>query len=554
MRKTMVLIGVFLILFLSSYAEDIAKSSVKKVVLFSDQAQVTRQALVKVKRGVNKIFLESTAFNVDENSLMAEVEGEGEILGVQFTTVPLKEPSQENIKNIEERIKSLEREKRSLYSNIEVLDKKKQFLNSLIDFSNSQLPKEIVTNFPKTEDLRNILQFLGSSYEEINTKKQSLEEKIEDLDRDIEVLRQQLASLAGSKTKIKRVIEVLFASKREQQINIEVSYIVRRAWWRPLYKINVLPGKDINLVMFARIYQKTGENWDNVELTVSNVAPFEGHNLPKPQSRYLYLRPQFRKFNEGATQGGGRAWLKSLAVGSVDKSTVAEEIKSKIAPEKASFVSSVRRRLSFSFEYTLPHKVTIKSKDKESTYPIFSKKIKGEIYHYAVSSGTPYAFLVCKASSDSELLSGVLQIYHEGRYVGKAVLQEKKPGEDFLVNLGIDREVKIKREKIEDKKEEMFFGKIERRNIVRKLTYRIIIENLKEKNVKIDFFDAVPVSKTDMITVKDVKMVPSPQEENYKDKKGVMLWELTLQPHQKKEVTVSYTVVYPKDKPLYGLD
>ncbi len=554
MRKTMVLIGVFLIFFLSSHAEEIAKSSVKKVVLFSNEAQVTRQALVKVKRGVNKVFLESTAFNVDENSLMAKVKGRGEILGVQFTTVPLKEPSQENIKDIEERIKNLEREKKSLYSNIEVLDKKKQFLNSLIDFSNSQLSKEIVTNFPKTEDLRNMLQFLGYSYEEINTKKQSLEEKIEDLDRDIEVLRQQLASIAGNKTKIKRVIEVLFASQREQQISIEVSYIVRGAWWRPLYKINVLHKKDINLVMFARIYQKTGENWDNVELTVSNVTPLKGQKLPEPQSRYLYLRPQFRHFNKIVTEGGRGSWLKSLPVGSADKYPMAEEIKGKVASDKASFASSIRRRLSFSFEYTLPHKVTIKSKDRESIYPIFSKKIKGEIYHYVVALDIPYAFLVCKASSDSELLSGVLQIYHEGRYVGKTVLQEKKPGEDFLVNLGIDREVKIKREKIEDKKEETFFGKIERQNIIRKLTYKITVENLKDKNVKLHIFDAVPISKTDKITVRDIKITPKPQQQDYKDKKGVMFWDLRLSPKEKKEITISYTVIYPKSASVYGLD
>jgi len=399
-----------------------------------------------------------------------------------------------------------------------------------------------------------MLQFLGYSYGEINTKKESLEEKIEDLYKDIEVLRQKLASLTESKTKIKRVIEVLFASQREQQINIEVSYVVRRAWWKPLYKINVLPKKDINLVMFARIYQKTGESWDNVELTVSNVVPFKGQKLPKPQSRYLYLRLQFGRFDKIAAEGGKGFWTKSLQFDSAANAPMAGKIERKIASEKASFASSVRRRLSFSFEYTLPHKVTIKSKDRGSIYPIFSKKIKGEVYHYAVPSDIPYAFLVCKASSDSELLAGVLQIYHEGRYVGKAVLEEKKSAEDFLVNLGIDREVKVKREKIKDKKEEMFFGKIERQNIVRKLTYKITIENVKEEKVNVHILDAIPVSKTDKIKIKDVRITPQPKVKDYRDKKGVVLWELELNPKEKKEIAVSYTVVYPKNAPIYGLD
>jgi len=54
-------------------------------------------------------------------------------------------------------------------------------------------------------------------------------------------------------------------------------------------------------------------------------------------------------------------------------------------------------------------------------------------------------------SADKELLSGPLNVYFGDRFIGKTFLSEKKAGETFSLNLGADRDVKVKREKIKDK-------------------------------------------------------------------------------------------------------
>jgi uncharacterized protein (TIGR02231 family) len=147
-----------------------------------------------------------------------------------------------------------------------------------------------------------------------------------------------------------------------------------------------------------------------------------------------------------------------------------------------------------------------------------------------------------------------MNIYFGGRFVGKTFLKEKKPGEDFEVNLGADREVKVKREKVNDKiTETTFFGKIERLTVIRDLTYKISAENLKDKSVIIKILDNIPVSKTDKMEVKDVVMTPEPSKKNFQDKEGVMLWEIPLPVKGKQEITIKFTITYPKDMPLAGL-
>ena len=173
--------------------------------------------------------------------------------------------------------------------------------------------------------------------------------------------------------------------------------------------------------------------------------------------------------------------------------------------------------------------------------------MKGDFYHYCVPQRSPLTFLVADAKADRELLSGLLNVYFAGQYVGKTFLQEKKPGEPFTLNLGADREVSIKREKTLDKVQETFLGRFERDTVVRQLAYKIRIENHKDQAVKLQILDRVPVSKTDRIEVKDVRVTPAPSHNDYLDRQGVMRWDLPLKPGDKKEIVIGFTVTYPKE-------
>jgi hypothetical protein len=44
-----------------------------------------------------------------------------------------------------------------------------------------------------------------------------------------------------------------------------------------------------------------------------------------------------------------------------------------------------------------------------------------------------------------------------------------------------------------------------------------------------------------------------PDTDKYKDRAGVYLWTLTLQPKEKKELSLSYVIEYPRDLRIEGL-
>lgn len=558
MKKNFIL-AIFLFFWVSPiFCQNTISSEIKEVVLFTNQALITRTTTTKVKAGLNEILIETQSFNLDRDSIQAVVYGKGEVYSVQFREVHLKEQPQVNIRELISKLEGFQDRRKSLVNKKEVLDRKNDFLNSFIDFAQSQVPQDLKTQFPKLDNLKKSLNFLDESYDSINKDDEDLSRRIRELDKEIALVKQELSAVRGQGRKTKKVIEILFNSSKAQRIKIEVTYLVYNAYWSPFYKVNVPKGlKDVNLAMFAKIRQKTGEDWENVRLSISNIIPLKGVSLPKLNSWYLNL--SMPRVQAEASAYKKRKFFAKAAKSQPMQFRLADRLNREVLydaeefSKKADFVSAQAKKLPLSFEYELPQAFSLESKKIEAILPIFSKTLKGEFSYYAIPKISALTFLVCKTSADEEFLSGPLNVHFAGRFIGKTHLSEKKAGEEFNLSLGADRQVKVKREKIKDKVKETFFKKISRQTIIRDVVLKITVENLKSKPVKIKILDNIPVSQTDRIEVKNLQISPEPNKKNYQDREGVNLWNLKLKPKEKKEIIIKFTLTYPKGTFISGL-
>jgi uncharacterized protein (TIGR02231 family) len=414
----------------------------------------------------------------------------------------------------------------------------------LIDFSKTQIPKEIITSFPSMEDLAKTLTFLSSNFERISEQRQSIDASLTEIEKEIRVVEEKLGAIRGPVKRAIKVLEILFKAEKDQKVRIEADYLVKNATWEPLYKVSVpLTLSEVHLTMFSRIQQRTGENWDQVVLSISNVIPMSGVQLPSLSSWLLDI-PQ--PLTDMRMKAGGLAKQKAF-IGATEG-----EEHFGIPEEEADFAIALKKEMPLSFEYRIAQPIDIESRDKETILPLFTKEMQGDFYYYAVPKQSVLTFLVCKAKADKELLSGPVNVYLGGRYIGKTYLGEKRPGEEFFLNLGADREVKVKREKFKDKIKETYFGKIQRGTIVREMAYKITTENLKSRSITLKLLENISISGTDKIEIKDTRLSPEPSERNYQGREGVMLWEYKLDPEEKREVSIKFVVTYPKDESPMG--
>ena len=113
--------------------------------------------------------------------------------------------------------------------------------------------------------------------------------------------------------------------------------------------------------------------------------------------------------------------------------------------------------------------------------------------------------------------------------------------------------MKVKRELLEKKVDETLFAGIPatiKKTIYR---YKVTVENYKSKDIMAKIFEAIPVSADDRIKVKVEKVSLEPSLKDYKDKKGIWVWEFELKPKEKKEIFYNYNIEHPRDMEIEGL-
>lgn len=522
-------------------AEQTVTSKITDVVVYSDRAQITRKGAVDVVTGVNRLRVLVDAFSVDPDAVTATVKGRGEILAVQYLELPIKEAPQEKVSTLEAKIRTLKQERRTKTDEKGALHRQEEFLRAVVDFSKTQVPTDLKTRMPDSEELGHTLAFLDEGFSRVYQKIHAVDQSIFDLDEDIRQLERELQDLRQPGQAVQRVIEIQFNAAGAQKIDITATYVVRHASWSPIYRAAVPSDlSSIDLTLFSRIIQKTGEDWQGVALSVSNVVPLAGSRVPEAQSWWLDIpRPETRAMRKSTVMADSVAQA-PMAQGALESAKEEEG-----AP--AGFADAARRRSELAFEYAFKESIDMDSGRGDTLLPVFTRRLAGDFYRYAVPRQSALTYLVCETKADRELLSGPLNVYFSGRYVGKMMLEEKQPGGTFRLGLGADRQVVVKRQKVTDRLKETFFGKIERDSVVRELSYSIIAENLSEKPVSLTVIDSLPVSRTDRIKVEDLTLTPPPDEKNLQDREGVMAWRLSLASGEKKTIDVRFTVVYPKD-------
>ena len=123
------------------------QNRIREVTVFFDQAYVKREARTQVEPGLNRILIEVTAYQVDQDSVQAQVFGEGQLLSVQLREIPVKEAPQKTIRELDEAKRGLQRRKQRLLNAREVVDKQKQFLDSTLRYADVEVTREIARRF-----------------------------------------------------------------------------------------------------------------------------------------------------------------------------------------------------------------------------------------------------------------------------------------------------------------------------------------------------------------------------------------------------------------------
>jgi len=171
-------------------------------------------------------------------------------------------------------------------------------------------------------------------------------------------------------------------------------------------------------------------------------------------------------------------------------------------------------------------------------------EVKAQYEYYAAPKIEADAFLTAKVVDWQELnlLPGEANLFFEGTFLGKSLLDVSNAGDTLNLSLGKDKGVTVKRTLLKDYSSKRFIGS----NKTDTRQYEIVVRNNKQQPVTIIIEDQFPISTQKEIEVQDRKYEGAKLDDDTQR----LTWQLSVEPKKENKLNFKYEVKYPKDKVL----
>jgi len=127
------------------------------------------------------------------------------------------------------------------------------------------------------KSLEETLAFLEASkktLEEVHAELVDLDRDSEKMRQDLEELRRRWRELSGDQSQHWRITCLLQGEVSVSQVWLRYHYTLRDAGWRPTYRIDARPRQgEIRFSWEAEIWQRSGRDWQEVELSLATLEP-----------------------------------------------------------------------------------------------------------------------------------------------------------------------------------------------------------------------------------------------------------------------------------------
>lgn len=194
--------------------------------------------------------------------------------------------------------------------------------------------------------------------------------------------------------------------------------------------------------------------------------------------------------------------------------------------------------------YEIKEPYTILNDGKTYMAEIDGYEVKAQYEYYAAPKIEADAFLTAKVVDWQELnlLPGEANLFFEGTFLGKSLLDVSNAGDTLNLSLGKDKGVTVKRTLLKDYSSKRFIGS----NKTDTRQYEIVVRNNKQQPVTIIIEDQFPISTQKEIEVQDRKYEGAKLDDDTQR----LTWQLSVEPKKENKLNFKYEVKYPKDKVL----
>jgi uncharacterized protein (TIGR02231 family) len=509
-------------------------SQIREVTVFLQGAQITRQARINLTKGNSTLIFRELPVNIDPQSIQARGEGNFIILSllhqVNYLAGAHKTAA---VQGLQDTLKLLENKAAEIAGKLSVMKSEEELLAANRSLGGGDRTINMA-------ELKLAADFYRARLTEIRKEQIRLQSENGQLAQKIEKVRNQLNAMNADLNKPTSEILVNTSAPENSAVSLWITYTVNDAGWFPVYDIRAKDVQNpVQLYYNAKVFQNTGEAWEKVSMKLSTANPQQRGEKPVLQPWFIdYEQPvvALRQYN----LMGNDVKMKSAAPeAAMEKVEEAEPL----AVTAASMTEVTESQTNFEFNIRIPY--DIPSDNKQYTINIQETTLPAIYEYFCAPKLDREAFLVARITGweDLNLLSGEINLFFEGTYVGKSSLNVRNTTDTLDLSLGRDKGIVVTRVKMKDFTEQKAIGS----NIRETRAWEITVRNSKKQALFLRLEDQFPVSMN-----KDISLEPEEYSGGTYDKEtGRVVWKMKLEPSEEKKLRLSFGIKYPKDKKVF---
>ena len=494
-----------------------------------------------------------------EESLQVSAHGTAvaAIVDVNAATAYLASAPEARVKSLEDDIKGLASQIGALDDRASVLGEERNFVKRMMVAETAPVGTDashgvVSSPRPSIEDWQKLYSYSDESLLKIATELRAIEEQKAEISAKKTSAEQQLSDLKGNAGRSVKNVTVRVDIETAGALDVVLKYSLPGARWHPSYDARVgTSERTIDLSYYGLVRNGTGEDWDKIDLTLSTARPSMGGAAPE-------LRPWIVDEQQPITR-----MEKSI---SVDMPTARQpEEPGAVAGRsyggsrlEAFTVTADVEANATSATFKIHDPVSIASDNSVQKVSISNARLHADLRYEATPKLMEAAFLTATAynRSDYPYLAGVMNTFLDDTFIAASHLGTVMPGEKFDLHLGVDEAIVVSRKVLNRFTENTGITSNGKR-----VTYDLLvtITNNRKTTEKVLFKEPLPLSRNEKIVVKliapeegDVGTKESPKEVTRED--STLIWNLELRPGEKREVPIKFSVEYPADLRITGLN
>ena len=257
-------------------------SKVVSAIVYNSGAQVTSQKNIQLSKGTHTLIFEDLTPNIDESSIIVNGLENISLSSIAYETDYLNEmktsKAQEELKS---RLKAIEKEK--AFAGNKKLSLEKSIL--LLEKNQELKSKESELNVPK---IRAYKDYYASEIESLNNSIYNLSIAMEELEKSRQKLAQEINKLESENRVNRGKISLELEVTKPVSTNLSLSYFIYDAGWYASYDLKSKGiDQDMSLNYKAKVYQTSGQNWEDITLKLSTANPVSNKTKPELEPYYL---------------------------------------------------------------------------------------------------------------------------------------------------------------------------------------------------------------------------------------------------------------------------